>query len=178
MPGALHELLVDLFRSCPRLVEELLPLAAAERPPEHDLVRTEDPDAVELSPVPRRADVVVLFEKGGRPVKVVVVEAQLGRDEEKRTSWPNYVTSLTAPDPGDGRRGSGDGKTKRQWWSGRAGGLMRPFRPSPVSPIARPTSWRLPSKPRRVWSTTEPSCMLMWCSRSCNPQHGRHSRQC
>lgn len=96
MPGALHEILVDLFRSCPQLVEELLPCAAGPKPPDHDVVRTEDPDVVEISPVPRRADLVVLFEREGMPVLAVVVEPQLSRDEEKRRSWPNYVTSLGA----------------------------------------------------------------------------------
>ncbi|MBI4613178.1 MAG: hypothetical protein HY720_06165 [Planctomycetes bacterium] len=96
MPGTRHEVVVDLFRFRPLLVADLLPLAGGPPPPHHDRVHIEDPDAVEIVPAARRADLVAVFERAGKPVLVAVIEPQLSRDDEKRDSWPNYVTSLRA----------------------------------------------------------------------------------
>jgi hypothetical protein len=44
-------------------------------------------------PTEYRADLVVLLWEG-KPVLAIVVEVQLSRDEDKRASWPLYLTSL------------------------------------------------------------------------------------
>ena len=55
----------------------------------------ESSDFTQVVTTAYRADLVVLPFKG-EPVFAIAVEAQLSRDDEKRASWPLYLTSLRA----------------------------------------------------------------------------------
>jgi hypothetical protein len=55
----------------------------------------ESSDFTQVVTTEYRADLVVLLFKG-EPVFAIVVEVQLSRDDEKRVSWPVYLTSLRA----------------------------------------------------------------------------------
>jgi hypothetical protein len=69
----------------------------------------------EIQPAEYRADVVVVLLDRDVPVRVIIVEVQLGTDLEKRFSWPAYLTVsrafhrcpadllVVAPDPGTAR---------------------------------------------------------------------------
>jgi hypothetical protein len=96
VPSNLHELLVELFRSRPRLVPELLAGLLDVPVPEFESVRSESGDAVDLVPTEYRADSVVVLTHDARPVLAVVVEVQLSRDIDKIWSWPVYVSTLRA----------------------------------------------------------------------------------
>ena len=66
--------------------------------PAFDQVRIGDTTLTELVPTEYRADLVLLLEgaDGATPEAALVVEAQLGRNPDKRWSWPVYLTSLRA----------------------------------------------------------------------------------
>ncbi|MBI2567654.1 MAG: hypothetical protein HYV63_11535 [Candidatus Schekmanbacteria bacterium] len=96
MLSGLHEVLVDVFRRRPELLLELLPGGRQAPVPAHDRTRTDDPDAVAILPVPWRADLLVVFEQAGAATLAVILEVQLARDDNKRRSWPNYVTAAAA----------------------------------------------------------------------------------
>lgn len=112
MPSMRHECLVDLFKNRPSLAAELLadPLGVAL--PAYSEARVASIDLTEIKPAVYRADVVVLLLDGDKPVRVIIVEVQLKRAEEKRYSWPSYLTVaraqhrcladllVVAPDPG------------------------------------------------------------------------------
>jgi hypothetical protein len=53
----------------------------------------ESAELTEVVPTEYRADLVVLLWEG-RPVFAIVVEVQLSRDEDKRKTWPLYLSSL------------------------------------------------------------------------------------
>jgi hypothetical protein len=55
--------------------------------------RVESAELTEVVPTEYRADLVVLL-LDGKPIFAIVVEVQLSRDEDKRKSWPLYLTSL------------------------------------------------------------------------------------
>ncbi|MBI2392024.1 MAG: hypothetical protein HYV09_20700 [Deltaproteobacteria bacterium] len=80
-----------LFRNRPALVVELLRDAFAFRLPAHARV-TLEPEKLR-APIDLAADAVVALE-GDRKVFAVIVEVQLGRDADKRRSWPCYVANL------------------------------------------------------------------------------------
>jgi len=87
-----HEVLVDLFRNRPSLAAELLAeVLRVELPPYSD-ARLVSADLTESRPAEYRADLVVLLLHGEKPVRVVVVEVQLQKDEDKRFTWPAYLT--------------------------------------------------------------------------------------
>jgi hypothetical protein len=77
--------------------------------------RLDSGDLTDVVPAELRADAVVALTAGEKPVGAVVVEAQLGRDENKRYSWPAYLATLRVrlrcpttllvicPDPGIAR---------------------------------------------------------------------------
>jgi hypothetical protein len=90
-----HDGLVALFRNRPTLAPELLqgPLGVAL--PVWSEARVESSDFTQVVTTEYRADLVVLLFKG-KPVFAIVVEVQLSRDDEKRASWPLYLTSLRA----------------------------------------------------------------------------------
>jgi hypothetical protein len=64
--------------------------------PDHDEVRAESADLSDVQPPEYRADVVLFLLHRTRKVLGIIVEAQLGRDEDKRYSWPAYIANLRA----------------------------------------------------------------------------------
>jgi hypothetical protein len=97
MPSLTHDALLQLFRNRPTLGPELLRDALHARVPPYDHVRIGDATLTEIVPTEYRADLVLLLEAASdAPQAAVVIEAQLGRDPDKRWSWPVYLTSLRA----------------------------------------------------------------------------------
>jgi len=95
MPSPLHEQLLELMRGRPAFAAELLRNAAGLRLGAEVLVtaRTGGQSFVQLQPPEYRADLVI--ELGtGRSELAIIVEVQLGIDDEKRGSWPQYVAAL------------------------------------------------------------------------------------
>ncbi|MEV5708780.1 hypothetical protein [Actinoallomurus sp. NPDC052274] len=95
MPSLSHESLALLFKNRPALAAEILHNALKVDIPDYKAVRVESGDLTEWSPAEFRADAVVVFEAAS-PVLAVVVEIQLGRDQDKRWSWPVYLAGLRA----------------------------------------------------------------------------------
>jgi len=95
MPSLLHEALVMLFRNRPSLAPELVCEALLHPLPDYDEVELEDADLSQITPTEYRADLVVLLHSCV-PVFGIVVEVQLGRDEDKLYSWPLYAAALRA----------------------------------------------------------------------------------
>jgi hypothetical protein len=90
-----HDGLVEMFRQHAELAARLLRDDLHVELPAYEQARVESPDLNEPTPTERRADAVVAFvDRAGKPVFAVVVEVQLGEDEEKWFSWPYYVTKL------------------------------------------------------------------------------------
>ncbi|MGH3614289.1 MAG: hypothetical protein ACRDRK_17210 [Pseudonocardia sp.] len=96
MPSGLHEALVEMFRYRPSLAAELLGDALGMDLPAYQQVRVESGELTDLAPTEYRADVVVVLSAAESAVLAVVVEAQLGRDRDKRWSWPVYLATLRA----------------------------------------------------------------------------------
>jgi len=90
-----HEAPLEVLRKEPGFVVELLQLAGV---PVHgdDLSATsEDSELTVAIPSSRRADMVsILVDRRRRTRRVVVVEVQRARDEEKLRAWPLYVAHL------------------------------------------------------------------------------------
>jgi len=91
----LHEALLLLFRNRPSLAPDLLRDVLHLDLPHYSEVRLDSSELVDLQPAQYRADLVILL-LDGLPVLGIVVEVQLGRDEDKRYSWPMYVAGLRA----------------------------------------------------------------------------------
>jgi hypothetical protein len=98
MPSLTHDALLQLFRNRPTLAPELLRDLLHTPVPAFDQVRIGDTTLTELVPTEYRADLVLLLEgaTGETPEAAIVVEAQLGRNLDKRWSWPVYLTTLRA----------------------------------------------------------------------------------
>jgi Domain of unknown function (DUF4351) len=95
MPSYLHELLLLLFRNRSGAVADLLRELDVQLP-EYDEVHTESSDLSNLQPAEYRADLVLFFVRGTHKVLGVIVEVQLGCDEDKPYSWPAYIANLHA----------------------------------------------------------------------------------
>ncbi|MBV9313365.1 MAG: hypothetical protein JO100_06355 [Pseudonocardia sp.] len=94
--SSLHEMLVEMFRHRPQLAAELLTGALGVDLPVHEQVRVDTGECTDVIPTQYRADAVVVLMAANQPVLAVVVEVQLGRDGDKRWSWPVYVATLRA----------------------------------------------------------------------------------
>ncbi|WP_348980458.1 hypothetical protein [Polyangium sp. 15x6] len=92
MSSMRHEVLVDLFRNRPSLAAELLVEVLRVELPPYSEARVVSVDLTETRPAEYRADVVVLLLDGDKPVRVVIVEVQLQKDDDKRFTWPAYLT--------------------------------------------------------------------------------------
>jgi len=92
MPSMAHEILLDLFKSRPSLAAEILVEALDISLPVYTEARLASIDLTEIQPAEYRADVVVVLLDHDVPVRVIIVEVQLGIDLRKRFSWPAYVT--------------------------------------------------------------------------------------
>ncbi|MDQ3989606.1 MAG: hypothetical protein M3291_10495 [Actinomycetota bacterium] len=94
MPSSLHEALIEMFRQRPSLAAELLADALGMDLPAYEQVRVEPGGFTDLVPTEYRADAVVVLTAAETPVLAVVLEVQLGRDQDKRWSWPIYLVTL------------------------------------------------------------------------------------
>jgi hypothetical protein len=112
MPSMAHEILVDLFKNRPSLGAELLSEALGVALPSYSEARLVSIDLTQIRPAEYRADVVVLLLDGELPCWVLIVEVQLGIDDDKRFTWTEYTMGararyrcpvgllVVAPDPG------------------------------------------------------------------------------
>ncbi len=85
-----------MVRQRPSLVAELLADALGMDLPVYQVARVESGELTDLAPTEYRADAAVVLTCADMPVLAVVVEVQLGRDPDKRWSWPVYLTTLRA----------------------------------------------------------------------------------
>jgi hypothetical protein len=95
MPSPTHELLLLLFRNRQQSAADLLRQLEVELP-EHDDIRAESSDLSSLQLADYRADMVLFLVRGSRKVLGIIVEIQLGRDEDKPYTWPAYIANLRA----------------------------------------------------------------------------------
>jgi hypothetical protein len=93
--STLHEALVLLFHNRLSLAVELLQIVLkVPLPAFHDL-HLEPNEVGGLKPIKHRADLVLsLRDPHKKRLRAVVVEVQLGIDDDKRESWPIYVVNL------------------------------------------------------------------------------------
>ncbi|MGI9000422.1 MAG: hypothetical protein ACR2GH_02020 [Pseudonocardia sp.] len=94
MPSSLHEVLIEMFRQRPSLAAELLVDGLGVTLPGFEHAEVESGEFTVLTPTEYRADAVVVLSVAGVAVWAVVVEVQLGRDPDKRWSWPVYLATL------------------------------------------------------------------------------------
>ena len=96
MPKLPHEALVQLIRSAPGMVVDLLRplLGGLPTGPVEVLPQVTAAELVNLDLAERRADVVLLLGDPQRPDEAFVVEAQGEPDPRKRRVWPFYVTGF------------------------------------------------------------------------------------
>ena len=93
MASYLHQLLLLLFRNRSRSAADLLGGLDVEIP-EYDDVHAESSDLSDLQPTEYRADLVLFLVRESHKVLGVIVEVQLGRDEDKPYAWPAYIANL------------------------------------------------------------------------------------
>jgi hypothetical protein len=89
-----HDGIVELFRSDPKLVPELLSGPLGIELPAFSVTRVESGEFTQINPAELRSDLVISLSNGERLVLAVVVEVQRDIDEDKLFSWPSYVASL------------------------------------------------------------------------------------
>jgi len=90
-----HEALVMLFRNRPALAPELVRDALHQPVPDFEQVEVKEADLSQMTTSEYRADLVVVLQPDA-PVLGIVVEVQLGRDDDKRYAWPLYAAALRA----------------------------------------------------------------------------------
>lgn len=95
MPSYLHELILLLFRNRSDSAADLLRELDVKLP-DHDEIRAESSDLSDLRPGEYRADLVLILLYRTRKVLGVIVEVQLGRDDDKPYTWPAYIANLRA----------------------------------------------------------------------------------
>ncbi|MBL9028802.1 MAG: hypothetical protein JNL21_41800, partial [Myxococcales bacterium] len=88
-----HEGFLELFRHRPELAAKLLRDALGVELPAYSEARVVSGDLTEAQPVELRADLVILL-RDDKPVLVIVLEVQLGRDDDKPFSWPHYLAAV------------------------------------------------------------------------------------
>jgi hypothetical protein len=95
MPSSLHEAVAELFRNRPVLAAEVLGGFLHQDLPAFTEARLVAGDLPKLRPAERRADaVVMLYREQATPLLGIIVEVQLKPVDQKRRSWPDYLTSL------------------------------------------------------------------------------------
>jgi hypothetical protein len=95
MPSYVHQLLLLLFRNRSGSAADLLRELDVQLPG-YDEVCIESSDLSDLRPAEYQADLVLFLLQGRHKVLGVIVEVQLGRDEDKPYTWPAYVANLRA----------------------------------------------------------------------------------
>jgi len=95
MPSFDHEALLELFRRRPTLAPELLRDALHVPMPPDEHVEVSDSTLTEISLTERKADLVLVCSAspGAAAQRVLIVEAQLRVDPDKRRSWWSYLVS-------------------------------------------------------------------------------------
>jgi hypothetical protein len=93
MPSYLHELLLLLFRNRTGSAADLLRELDVQLP-EYDEIRADSSDLSDLRPAEYRADLVLFLMRGSQKMLGVIVEVQLGRDQDKPYAWPAYIANL------------------------------------------------------------------------------------
>ncbi len=96
MPKLPHEALVQLIRSAPEMILELLKRERVPGLPLNLPPRVTAAEFIDLNLAEYRADVVLLLGDPERPSEVIVVEVQSEIDARKRRVWPIYVAGLRA----------------------------------------------------------------------------------
>jgi hypothetical protein len=95
MPSYLHELLLLLFRNRSGSAADLLRELDVQLP-EYDEIRAESSDLNDLRPAEYRADLVLFLVRASQKVLGLIVEVQLGYDQDKPYAWPAYIANLRA----------------------------------------------------------------------------------
>ncbi len=96
-PSINHEIPIDLIRECPEVFEVLLRFVLDYPLPKHTRICVADSNMSQVVPTPFAADLVLRFEDAtGKTIASSVVESQLRTDEQKRVSWPVYVSGERA----------------------------------------------------------------------------------
>ena len=93
MPSYLHELLLALMRNRSESAADLLRELDVQLP-EYDTISTESSELNDLKPAEYRADLVLFLTRESKKELGIIVEVQLGRDDDKPYTWPVYIASL------------------------------------------------------------------------------------
>lgn len=93
VPSPRHLGLVALFARTPGLVAALLHRVGVTLPP-FDAVAAAGNDLGQPGLSERRVDLALRFTRAGATVAAALVEVQLGRDPDKRFTWPAYWINL------------------------------------------------------------------------------------
>lgn len=97
MPSAAHETLIELFRDQPALGPAVLQAATRIALPPGARARAAEAQFSDLSLPEYHADLVLRIEgSDGRLLHLLVIEAQLEPNADKRFSWPLYVVGQRA----------------------------------------------------------------------------------
>jgi hypothetical protein len=89
----IHEAPLEVLRQSPAAVLDLLQIAGV-RTPQKVEVESLDTELADATPSVRRADYVALLKRGAQPYRVVIVEVQRERDEDKPSAWLEYIAYL------------------------------------------------------------------------------------
>jgi hypothetical protein len=95
-PSYQHQVLAEMFQHRPELAAEVIRDTLRQRLPTYTRAEVTSGDLTELKPTQYQADAVTVLSRDDRPVHAVVVEIQRHRDEDKRLSWPVYITTVRA----------------------------------------------------------------------------------
>ncbi|RKS06151.1 hypothetical protein DFP74_1775 [Nocardiopsis sp. Huas11] len=93
MPTRDHEIPLRIIQNQPAVAPVLLRELGYDVPWHTEAVNT-SPVMTNCDPKELNSDGAVLLRDGGRNVLAIVVERQIGRDYDKRYSWPAYLTTL------------------------------------------------------------------------------------
>jgi hypothetical protein len=96
MPSKTHDGIINFIRDRPAFAAELLSDALHINLPEHTVARLQSADLTEVSSTEFRADAVIALDGRGKTSAAIVTEIQLRPDDDKRYSWPVYLTTLRA----------------------------------------------------------------------------------
>lgn len=91
-----HTGLLQPFEHRPALAADLLVDTFGLKLPAWGQARLTSADLSQALPTEYRADLTIVFYRDDRPVLAVVLEVQLRKDENKRYTWPVYLTTLRA----------------------------------------------------------------------------------
>jgi hypothetical protein len=94
VPSPFHEAWIEIFRAEPELATALAAAQGVDLP-DHADARPAPGEYCDIRPSGVHSDTpIILYDDEERPVFAIVMEIQLGRDDEKRRSWPLYAAAL------------------------------------------------------------------------------------